>query len=89
MSFASDLLVLDISCSLRQASHDFQDGLEVLYKRTDGVLKSCTEISDFYKQLARVERDYAKSLIKLAQQQKKDFQKMSPVQKEQPYVLLV
>jgi len=66
MSFATDLL----------------DGFDLLYKRTEGVMKNCTEISSFYKALARCEKDYAKSLGKLAASQNMDFKKNPPIQKD-------
>lgn len=63
-------------------SLDLLDGFDLLNKRTEGVLKSCADFSDFYKSLAKVEREYAKNLQKLSQSQKKDLQKASPSQKE-------
>lgn len=66
MSFAADLL----------------DGFEVLYKRTDGGLKSTTELANFFKAIAKCEREYGKALSKVASAQKSILQKSPPPQKE-------
>lgn len=57
MSFASDLL----------------DGFDLLYKRTDGVLKSTQDFSHLMKKLSSLEKDYAKALTKLVKDERKDM----------------
>ncbi|EGC34954.1 hypothetical protein DICPUDRAFT_152774 [Dictyostelium purpureum] len=49
MSYATDLL----------------DGFEILYKRTEGVLKCNLEMSNFFKKLSLLEAEYSKALLKL------------------------
>jgi len=66
MSFSSELL----------------DGLDLLNKRTVGVLKSCEDIASLLKEVAKIERDYGKSLLKLAQSGRKEFSKSEPMRKE-------
>lgn len=61
---------------------DLLDGLELLSKRTDGVLKSCTELANLLSSIAKIEKEYSKKLSKLAQTAKKDFQKTNPIQSE-------
>ena len=41
-----------------------QDGYDLLYKRTEDVLKSSQDIAHFFKKVAGVEEAYAKSLHK-------------------------
>jgi len=48
-------------------------GFEVLYERSEEVLKSITEMGGYFKKLADVELEYSKSLIKLNQATKKLF----------------
>jgi hypothetical protein len=67
--------------------HD-QDGFDVLYKRTDGVLDTCKDISSFYRDLGKIEREYGKSLGKLAKEQKRFFEKASLSTKEYGYFVL-
>eukprot|EP01100_Stratorugosa_tubuloviscum_P002771 TRINITY_DN1657_c1_g3_i1.p1 TRINITY_DN1657_c1_g3~~TRINITY_DN1657_c1_g3_i1.p1 ORF type:complete len:518 (+),score=247.51 TRINITY_DN1657_c1_g3_i1:181-1734(+) len=51
-------------------------GFDLLYKRTEEVLKSTTDIAKFFKSLSDVESEYAKNLVKLTQSTKKTlFQK--------------
>jgi len=58
------------------------DGFDLLNKRTHGGLKSCGEFVNFYKNYAKVEKEYGKSLVKLAQTEKKEFQRASSSSKE-------
>ncbi|KAF2070200.1 hypothetical protein CYY_008476 [Polysphondylium violaceum] len=46
-------------------SSDLLDGFEILYKRTEGVLKCNQEMSNFFKKLSTLESDYSKALLKL------------------------
>jgi hypothetical protein len=59
-----------------------QDGFENLNKRTDGVLKSTENHGNFFRSLAKVEREYGKTLSKLASQQRQLNAKAPPAQKE-------
>lgn len=45
---------------------DLLDGFDVLYRRTEGVLKVNTEMANFFKKLSIIETDYAKLLLKLS-----------------------
>ncbi|PRP84618.1 hypothetical protein PROFUN_07868, partial [Planoprotostelium fungivorum] len=58
------------------------DGFDLLNKRTNGGLKSCGEFCNFYKNFAKVEKEYGRALVKLAQTEKKEFQKASSSSKE-------
>jgi len=58
------------------------DGFDLLNKRTGGGLKSCQNFIDFYKNFAKIEKEYGRSLSKLVQNEKKEFQKASPSSKE-------
>eukprot|EP01104_Vermistella_antarctica_P020705 TRINITY_DN8972_c0_g1_i1.p1 TRINITY_DN8972_c0_g1~~TRINITY_DN8972_c0_g1_i1.p1 ORF type:complete len:495 (-),score=133.49 TRINITY_DN8972_c0_g1_i1:100-1584(-) len=48
-------------------------GFEILYRRTEEVLKSTREIAEWFKKLSQVEEAYAKSMLKLNAQAKKTF----------------
>jgi hypothetical protein len=58
------------------------DGWDLLNKRTVGVLKSCDDFAGLLKEIAKVERDYGKSLVKLSQSSRKDLSKTEPMRKE-------
>lgn len=58
------------------------DGIDTCHKRTDGGLKACDSAQSFYKSLARQQRDYAKSLMKLAQSQRSAISKKSDLSSE-------
>lgn len=66
MSYAADLL----------------DGFDLLNKRTEGVLKTASSVSEFFHKLSQIEKDYSKSILSLAQKQKQSFQKAGASQKE-------
>jgi len=63
-------------------SADLLDGFDGLNKRTEGVLKTCGNVSEFFRALSKIEKDYSKELKALAQKQKISFQKASTTQKE-------
>eukprot|EP01117_Protostelium_nocturnum_P006594 TRINITY_DN2374_c0_g1_i2.p1 TRINITY_DN2374_c0_g1~~TRINITY_DN2374_c0_g1_i2.p1 ORF type:complete len:481 (-),score=214.23 TRINITY_DN2374_c0_g1_i2:235-1677(-) len=63
-------------------AESFLDGFDLLNKRVEGGLKSCSEFATFYKNFAKNEREYAKGLAKLASTEKKEFQKASSSSKE-------
>jgi len=58
------------------------DGFDLLNKRTGGGLKSAQNFIDFYKNLAKIEKEYGRALSKLAQNEKKEYSKHSPATKE-------
>jgi len=45
---------------------DLLDGFDVLYRRTEGVLKVSTEMANFFKKLSIIEAEYAKVLLKIS-----------------------
>lgn len=47
-------------------STDLLDGFDVLYRRTEGVLKVSNDMATFFKKLAIIEADHAKLLTKLS-----------------------
>jgi len=59
-------------------STDLLDGFDLLNKRTDGALKAFAEYSSFFKDFSKLQKDHAKSLMKLAASQKKEFEKAPP-----------
>ncbi|KYR00589.1 hypothetical protein DLAC_02608 [Tieghemostelium lacteum] len=60
MSYETDLLV-----------NPNESGYDVLYKRTEGVLKCNQEMGNFFKKLSILESDYHKALVKLVKSGKK------------------
>jgi len=64
-------------------SKDLLDGFDLLYKRTDGVLESCSKVGSFYHNLAKIEKEYSKSLSKFVSEKRKEMiDKASATQKE-------
>jgi len=58
------------------------DGFDLLNRRTSGGLKSCGEFINFYKNFAKIEKEYGRAMVKLAQTEKKEFQRASSHAKE-------